>query len=82
MGSGAQTVIYDFRPDQSNPVPASGNTFAPSLVAKDFAATCSQTYEVSLQGMDSGDANMLNLGLTGQFTCPTGTYTVFLPAVR
>ncbi len=81
-GSGAQTMIYDFRPDQSNPVPASGSTYTPSLVARDFAATCSQTYAVSLQGMDTGDANMFNLGLTGQFTCPTGTYTLFMPVVR
>jgi hypothetical protein len=82
MGSGAQTVIYDWRPDQSNPAPALGDTFTPSLVARDFAATCSQTYEVSLQGRDTGDANLFNLGLTSQFTCPTGTYTVLLPLVR
>jgi hypothetical protein len=75
-------MIYDFRPDQSNPVPTSGSTFTPSLVAKDFAATCGKSYEISLQGQDTGDANAFNLGLTGYFTCPTGTYTVFLPIVR
>jgi hypothetical protein len=26
---------------------------------------------ISLQGMDSGDASLFNLGLTGQFTCPS-----------
>ena len=30
-GTGAQTVIYDFRPDVSNPVPLLGSTFTPSL---------------------------------------------------
>lgn len=81
-GTGTQTMIYDFRPDQSNPVPTSGSTFTPSLVAQDFAATCGKSYEISLQGQDTGDANAFNLGLTGYFTCPTGTYTVFLPIVR
>ena len=70
-GTGTQTMIYDFRPDQSNPVPPSGNTFTPSLVAQDFSATCGKSYMISLQGMDSGDTNMFNLGLTGQFTCPS-----------
>jgi hypothetical protein len=41
-GSGMQRVIYDFRPDSSNSVPFTGNTFTPSLVKKDFAATCGQ----------------------------------------
>ena len=81
-GTGTQTMIYDFRPDQSNPVPTTGSTFTPSLVAKDFAATCGKSYEISLQGQDTGDTNTFNLGLTGYFTCPTGTYTVFLPIVR
>jgi hypothetical protein len=71
MGTGVQKVIYDFRPDQSNPAPPSGNTYTPSLVAQDFAATCGQSYEISLQGKDTGDAGVFNLGLTGQFTCPT-----------
>ena len=79
---GKQTVIYDFRPDQSNPAPSSGTTYRPSLVAQDFAATCSQSYKVSLQGRDTGDTNLLNLGLTSQFTCPKGTYRLSLPVVR
>lgn len=82
VGTGAQTVIYDFRPDQSNPAPSIGSTYTPSLVAQDFAATCSQTYKVSLQGRDTGDANLLNLGLTNQFTCPSGTYRLSLPLVN
>jgi hypothetical protein len=63
-------VIYDFRPDLSNPVPYSGSTFTPSLVAQDFAATCGKSYTIHLQGQDTGDANPLSLGATGQFTCP------------
>jgi hypothetical protein len=70
MGTGVQKVIYDFRPDQSNPVPPIGNTYTPSLVAQDYAATCGASYEVSLQGQDTGDTGPFNLGLTGQFTCP------------
>ena len=80
-GTGAQTMIYDFRPDQSNPVPYSGSTFTPTLVAKDFAATCGLSYTLSLQGMDTGDANMFNLGVTSQFTCPKGDYRQYLPLV-
>ncbi len=72
MGTGAQTVIYDWRPDQSNPAPPLGTTYTPSLVAQDFAATCGKSYEISLQGKDTGDTNTFNLGLTGQFTCTLG----------
>jgi hypothetical protein len=70
VGSGSPQVIYDFRPDLSNPLPFSGTSVTPSLVAQDFAATCGATYSISLQGQDTGDANPYNLGLTGQFTCP------------
>lgn len=72
MGTGTQTVIYDWRPDQSNPAPPSGTTYTPSLVAQDFAATCGKSYEISLQGKDTIDTNVFNLGLTGQFTCTLG----------
>ena len=68
-----QTTIYDWRPDQSNPAPASGTTYTPSLVAQDYAATCGKGYEISLQGRDTGDTGLFNLGLTAQFTCPTGS---------
>jgi hypothetical protein len=44
------TTIYDFRPDLSNPLPLSGSTFTPTLVAQDFAAHCGETYSISLQG--------------------------------
>ncbi len=71
LPGGAQTTIYDWRPDQSNPAPPTGTTYTPSLVTQDFAATCGNNYEVSLQGRDTGDVNVFNLGLTGQFTCPT-----------
>ncbi len=80
-GGGSQQVIYDFRPDASNPAPASGSTFTPSLVAQDFAATCGEAYTISLQGQDSGDATLYNLGATTQFTCPKGTYPRYLPAI-
>ncbi len=69
---GNQTVIYDWRPDQSNPLPASGTIVTPSQVAQDFAATCGKSYSVSLQGRDTGDPNPFNLGATGVFTCPLG----------
>ncbi len=69
--NGVQRVIYDFRPDQSNPVPPSGNTYTPSLVAQDFAATCGHSYEISLQGQDTGDTQPFNLGLTEEITCPS-----------
>jgi hypothetical protein len=70
-GTGIQRVIYDFRPDQSNPVPFIGNTFSPSLVAQDFAATCGKKYEISLQGQDTLDPYAFNLGLTHEITCPS-----------
>ncbi len=80
--TGAQTTIYDWRPDLSNPVPVGGTTYTPSRVAKDFAATCGESYKISLQGKDTGDTNLFNLGLTDQFTCPTGTYRIQLPLIR
>ncbi len=67
---GSFATIYDWKPDQSNPVPTSGTTYTPSLVAMDFAATCGKTYYVSLQGQDTGDVNVFTLGSTGTFTCP------------
>lgn len=82
VGTGTQEVIYDFRPDQSNPVPSLGSTYTPSQVAQDFAATCGQIYTLSLVGQDTGDTTPFNLGITGQFTCPAGTYYVNLPMVR
>ena len=81
-GTGTQTLIYDFRTDQSNPAPFLGSTYSPSLVAKDFGVTCGQTYTLSLQGKDSGDANLLNLGITNPFTCPKGTFRQLLPVVK
>jgi hypothetical protein len=81
-GTGVQTTIYDWRPDLSNPVPVIGTTYTPSRVAKDFAATCGESYEISLQGKDTGDTNLLNLGLTDQFTCPKGTFINYLPSIR
>jgi len=81
-GTGIQRVIYDFRTDVSNPVPFSGDTYTPSLVAKDYAVTCGNTYSLSLQGQGTGDVSPLNLGMTGKFTCPAATYIIDLPLVR
>ncbi len=78
-GTGAPVVIYDFRPDLSNPVPLSGNTFTPSRVAKDFAALCGKSYTISLLGRDTGDSVPYVLGSTAEFTCPQGEYRLFLP---
>jgi hypothetical protein len=82
LRGGASSVIYDFRPDLSNPVPYSGNTYTPSLVTKDFGAKCGETYSVSLQGQNTGDASIFNLGTTGQFTCPAGLQVIRLPLIR
>lgn len=82
VDTGSQYIIYDFRPDQSNPVPLLGDTYTPSEVAKDFAATCGVSYALSLQGQDTGDLVPYNLGSTGQFSCPVGSYNVNLPLVR
>jgi hypothetical protein len=81
VGPGTQYLLYDFRPDASNPVPFSGSTFTPSPVAKDFGATCGQTYIVSLQGQDTGDLSVFNLGTTDPFTCPKGTFKTELPVI-
>jgi hypothetical protein len=70
--AGIQNVIYDFRTDQSNPVPFTGTSYTPSLVGQDFAVTCGDTYQLVLEGQDSGDPSPLSLGSTNQFTCPTG----------
>jgi hypothetical protein len=71
-GTGAQTVIYDWRPDQSNPAPASGTTYSPTVPSQDLGVSCGSSYELSLQGRDTGDSSTFNLGLTGTFTCPSG----------
>jgi len=57
------------RPDLSNPMPLSGSTITPSPVALDFAAHCDGTYSISLQGQDTSDTTLYNLGTTGQFPC-------------
>jgi len=81
-GLGSPSVIYDFRPDISNPVPFVGSSYSPSLVAKDFAASCGSTYVVNLSGKDTGDTNLRILGNTGPFTCPTGTFLLNFPVIQ
>ncbi len=78
--AGTNKVIYDWKPDLSNPV--SGTTYTPTKLAKDFAATCGKTYTVSLLGQDSGDAAMLILGTTAQFSCPKATYLTSIPLIK
>jgi hypothetical protein len=70
IGPGTHTVIYDWKPDLSNGLPITGTVVYPSQVAQDFGAGCGKIYQISLQGRDSLDPNVYNLGLTGQFTCP------------
>ncbi|HQQ77802.1 MAG TPA: hypothetical protein PLB01_10635 [Thermoanaerobaculia bacterium] len=64
------SVVYDWRPDQSNPAPALGSTYTPSRVALGFGVTCGKSHVVSLQGRDTGDPNSFNLGQTSPITCP------------
>lgn len=71
-------LLYDFRTDVSNP-PASAYT--PSLVRRDFAARCGQTYTVDLLAQDSGDGSLLNAGRAENIACPVGTYFQYLPVV-
>jgi hypothetical protein len=69
---GSSQVIYDWRPDVSNPAPAAGSTYAPSMVALDYAATCGKSYRLNLIGRDTLDGGTnFSLGLTNQFTCPS-----------
>jgi hypothetical protein len=64
------SVVYDWRPDQSNPPPASGTTYTPSRVALGFGVRCGMSHTVSLQGRDTGDGTSFNLGITSPITCP------------
>jgi hypothetical protein len=61
-------ILYDFKPDMFNPPIGD---YTPSMVMQDFAATCSQTYQVNLSCQDSGDPNLFNCGQTSTFTCPS-----------
>jgi len=70
MPSGPIVPIYDFRTDQNNPPPFSGSTYSPSQVAQDFAASCGKSYQLILEGRDSGDGSDYSLGSTTAFTCP------------
>ena len=70
QSGGTQTTVYDWRPDQSNPAPASGTTYSPAIPSQDIAATCGQSYQISLQGQDTADPSAYNLGLTQTFACP------------
>lgn len=80
--SGSASVIYDFRPDLSNPAPLSGSAYTPSRVAKDFAANCGDSYTITLLGQDTLDPNPYVLGSTAVIACPLGDYRQFLPLIR
>lgn len=76
--------IYDFRTDVSNPPTGS---YRPSLVAKDFAVTCGESYTITLLAEESGGSGLVPVGSTNEFSCPvvvipTNTpRSVFLPNV-
>lgn len=71
VGLGPWTMIWDFRPDSTSPVPFSGSTFTPSLPTQDFAAGCGKIYTVALFGQDTGDISQYVLGQTNQIHCPS-----------
>jgi hypothetical protein len=71
MPGGPIILIHDFRTDQSNPPPYIGSTYSPSLVAQDYGATCGKSYQLVLEGSDSGDTGDYSLGSTKTFTCPS-----------
>ena len=63
-------VVYDWRPDQSNPPPFVGTLYSLSPVAWGFGVTCNKSHTVSLVGRDTGDASLFNLGSTSPIQCP------------
>jgi hypothetical protein len=71
QGSGIQTTVYDWRPDQSNPAPSSGSTYSPWIPSQDLGVGCGKSFTLSLQGRGTGDASDYNLGITNAFTCPS-----------
>lgn len=51
--SGVESLIYDFRTSQSNPVPHGAEAnYTPSLVAKDFGVSCGESYSLSLRSIE------------------------------
>lgn len=72
------SVLYDHRTDMFNPPLGD---YVPSLVKKDFAARCSQTYTVSVLAQDTGDQALQTIGTPDAVTCPVGTFTLFLPVI-
>jgi hypothetical protein len=78
----SQVMIYDFRPDQSSPIPPAGSTYTPTLVKKDFAVTCGVSYQIKLEGQDTGDLVVYTLGTTDVFACPAGSYPAYLPFIE
>jgi hypothetical protein len=74
-------TVYDFRSDVSNPP---SGPYTPSLVRRDFAARCGESYVLNLLAMDTGDSSFLNAGLTDTIVCPEGDpevspFEFFLP---
>jgi hypothetical protein len=63
-------LLYDFHTDVSNP-PA--GSYLPSLVKKDFAARCGESYVLSVLAQDTGDVAPVAVGQTNTFTCPVQT---------
>jgi hypothetical protein len=72
-------TIYDYRSDLSNPPSGS---YTPSLVRRDFAARCGESYVLNLLVTDSSSPAYTNAGQTATIACPEGEpYPYFLPAV-
>jgi hypothetical protein len=72
------SVLYDFKTDMANPPLGD---YVPSLVRKDFAARCSQTYAVTVLAQDTGDQALQAIGSPDAVTCPVGTNIIYLPVI-
>lgn len=72
-------VVYDYHTDVSNPPFGS---YTPSVVKKDIAAKCGQTYSVQLFARDSSTAFLVQTGQADQVVCPVGTYWQYMPVIK
>jgi hypothetical protein len=63
------SVVYDFRPDVSNP--PLGPSYTPSQVALGFSVLCASARTVHLVGSTADNPSLFLLGSTGPIDCPT-----------
>lgn len=69
--------LYDFKTDVSNPPMGS---YLPSLVKKEFAARCGESYVLSVVAQDTADPGPVAVGQTNAFICPEQTqFDHYLP---